>query len=445
LVRGTLHDVTLVLPDWLVTSPTDAPRPGYGVRVADGRIDAVGTHAELRAAHPDDDIIEAPDRVALPGFVNAHVHLYGVLAHGIPVDAAPDGFWSFLDDYWWPKVEDALDVDMITAAADWVCAEMLRSGTTTFYDILEAPNALPDALLAEKEVAERRGIRALLSFEATERAGEKIAELGLVENANLIEACRGSDLVSGLMCWHTAFTCSEPFVRRAVELAAELGVSYHAHCNEGVHEPAWCEEHLGLRTLEHYDRIGAAGPNFLASQCVQLSERERAIIADRDVRVSHMPLANCEVGGGIAPIPELLDAGVTVGLGSDGYVNDFFEVMRGAFLLHKARLLDPGAMPAATVLAMATEGGANALGLDDVGRLDVGYEADLQLVDAAFPTPVTDHNLYEQLVLWRNHTHVSDVMVGGAWRVRAGEVIDTDLDAMRAAAHQQARRLWARS
>ncbi len=439
--------MTVVLPDWLVTSAAEPARAGFGVRIVDGRITAVGSHAELLADHPEDEAVVAPDRVALPGFVNAHVHLYGVLAHGIPVDAAPDGFWSFLDDYWWPKVEDALDVDMIATAADWVCAELLRSGTTTFYDILEAPNALPDALLAEKEVAERRGIRAVLSFEATERAGEAIAERGLIENTNLIEACRGdeSELVSGLMCWHTVFTCSEPFIRRAVDLATQHDVSYHAHCNEGVHEPEWSEQHLGKRTLEHYDQIGVAGPRFLASQCVQLSNRERAIIAERGVRVSHMPLANCEVGGGIAPIPELLDAGVTVGLGTDGYVNDFFEVMRGAFLLHKARLLDPGAMPAATVLAMATEGGAAALGVDDVGRLDVGYRADLQLVDSVFPTPTTDHNLVEQLVLWRNHTHVSDVMVGGRWRVRNGEVLDADLGAMRAAAHEQADRLWGRS
>lgn len=435
----------LILADWLVRSATRAPEAGHGLRILDGRIDAVGPNAALEADHPDDEIIRATGRVAMPGFVNAHVHTYGVLAHGIPVDAAPDGFWSFLDDYWWPKVEDALDVDMIAAATDWVCAEMLRSGTTTFYDILEAPNAIPDALVAEKEVVERRGIRALLSFEATERAGPAIAELGLLENVNLIEASRDSDLVSGLMCYHTTFTCSAPYIQRAFGLAADHDVLCHAHCNEGVHEPEWCERNVGKRTLEYYDELGVAGPRFLASQCVQLSERERAIVAERGVKVSHMPLANCEVGGGIAPIPELIDAGVTVGLGSDGYVNDFYEVMRGAFLLHKARLLDPGTMPAATVLAMATEGGARALGLDEVGRLEPGWRADLQLVDAVFPTPATTHNLCEQLVLWRNHGHVTDVMVDGRWRVRHGEVLGADLDAMRAAVHRHAARLWASS
>ena len=163
------------------------------------------------------------------------------------------------------------------------------------------------------------------------------------------------------------------------------------------------EVQIRTRSMHDNAELGVAGPDFLASQCVQLSDRERDIIAETGIRVTHMPLANCEVGGGIAPVPELIDAGVTVGLGSDGYVNDFYEVMRGAFLLHKARLLDPGAMPAATVLHMATEGGAAALGLDQVGRLDVGWSADLQLVDSAFPTPLQAHNLLDQLVLWRNH------------------------------------------
>ena len=178
---------------------------------------------------------------------------------------------------------------------------------------------------------------------------------------------------------------------------------------------------------------------------MHLGDTERELLAERDVKVSHMPLANCEVGGGIAPIPELCDAGVTVGLGSDGYINDMYEVMRGAFLVHKARLCDPGVMPASRVLQMATANGAAALGIDRVGCLKPGWAADLQIVDATFPTPVCADNLAEQLVLWRNHSHVRDVMVAGQWRVRDKELLDADLDRLRARTHEQARRLWRQS
>jgi 5-methylthioadenosine/S-adenosylhomocysteine deaminase len=436
----------LITADWVVEQAGVTARRNGAVRVVGDRVTEVGLAHELMAQHPNDEVVDGSGCVLMPGFVNAHVHLYGVLAHGIPLDNAPSGFWSFLDDFWWPKVEDSLDLEMITTATEWVCAEMLRSGITTFYDILEAPNALPGALLAQRDVVERLGMRGFLSFEATERVSAANGQLGLRENVELIEECRRNPgLVNGLMCYHTTFTCPEPFIRQAFELAADLDVLCHAHVNEGVHEGIWAEANLGMRTFEFYDHIGVAGPNMLASQCVQLSEREREIIAEREVRCVHMPLANCEVGGGIAPIPEQLAAGVTMGLGSDGYVNDFFEVMRGSFMLHKGRLQDPGVMPAGQVLALATTGGAQALNLPDVGRLTPGSAADLQLVDARFPTPITEHNLADQLVLYRNHSHVRDVMVAGAWRVRNSEVLGVDLEALRARVHVQAERLWAKA
>lgn len=436
--------MTIVAAEWAVPEPGAAPVVGGAVRVEGRLITDVGTRSELTARHPSDPVVDGG--VLLPGFVNAHTHVYGVLAHGIPQTVPVTDFWSFLADYWWPRVEDALDPTMIVTATEWAVAEMLRTGTTTFYDILEAPNALSGVLVQQAGVVERLGARGILSFEATERAGEQIADAGLDENVAMIEhgQATADRLVQGAMCFHTTFTCSESYVRRAVELSAAHGVFCHAHVNEGTHEADAAVERYGRRTLEVYDDWGVLSDRFLASQCVQLSERERALLADRGVRVSHMPLANCEVGGGIAPVPEMLASGVPIGLGSDGYLNDMFQVMRGAFLIHKGRLCDPQSMPAHTVLEMATAGGARALGLADrVGRLRPGYQADLQLVGAAVPTPITEHNLYDQLVLWRSGADVTDVMVAGTWRVRGGDVLGVDVARLRARVQEQAVRLWA--
>ena len=436
----------LILPQYLIAKPGELPQRDWGVRVIGSKIATIGPNSDLRAQFPEDDSLEAPNSVLAPGFVNAHVHLYGVLAHGIPLENAPSGFWSFLNDFWWPLVEDALDHEMIAAATDWVCAEMLRSGITSFYDCLEAPYAIPDALLAQKEIVERRGLRGILSFEATERVSKENGQHGLRENANFIDLCqKEGGLVQGLMCFHTTFTCSADFIRQAFAMGAERNILTHMHCNEGVHEPEYALKHFGRRTLEYYDDLGVTGPGMMASQCVQLSGRERAIIAEKEIKVTHMPLSNCEVGGGIAPVPEQLGAGVTLGLGSDGYINDFFEVMRGAFLIHKAHQQNPQVMPAHQVWYLATEGGARAMGMEKVGRLEPGWAADLQLIDAALPTPVAPHNLYEQLLLWRNHTHVSDVMVAGQWRVRDRIVGNADLDQMRARVHENAERMWAKT
>jgi 5-methylthioadenosine/S-adenosylhomocysteine deaminase len=439
-------DQCLILPDWLITNATEAPRQAWGVRVVADRIADVAPHGELRTRYPTDEVWEASHQALSPGFVNAHTHLYGVLAHGIPLEKAPAGFWAFLEDFWWPLVEDRLDHAMICAATAQRCADMLQSGVTAFYDCTEAPNALPGILPAQAEVVRKFGLRGTLSFEATERVSSKNGQLGLKENADFMQACLHdpASLIHGMMCFHTSFTCSADFIRQAFDLAGEAGSLLHMHVSEGTHEPEYALRRFGKRPLQYYEDLGVAGPRMLASQCVQVDETEINAIARLNIRVAHMPLSNCEVGGGIAPIPALADCGVTIGLGSDGYIDDFFEVLRGAFLIHKAYRQDPRVMPADLVWHMATEGGAQALNLEKVGRIETGWQADLQLINlASLPTPLTSGNLFDQLVLYRNASHVEAVWVAGRLLVKEGKALHADLDQIRYATRAAAQRLWA--
>jgi cytosine/adenosine deaminase-related metal-dependent hydrolase len=366
-----------------------------------------------------------------------------VLAHGLPLENAPSGFWPFLEEFWWPKVENKLTHEMICVATDLRCADMLSSGVTTFYDCTEAPNALPGVLSAQKNSVLKSGIRGILSFEATERISRHNGKQGLRENANFVsECCEEGGLISGLMCVHTTFTCSPEFIKKAYDMACDLDVSLHLHVSEGMYEPEFTMRKYGMKPFHFYDSIGVAGPRLLASQCVHLGEDEKEIIAEKGVRVSHQPLSNCEVGGGIAPIPDLHKLGVTMGLGSDGYIDDFFEVMRGAFLIHKAYHQDPRVMSAPYVWYLATEGGARALGFEKLGRIEPGWSADLQLIDGNLPTPINEENLYEQLVLYRSAGDVQMVMVGGRIRVQESRILDIDYAAFQERARTEAEKLW---
>jgi cytosine/adenosine deaminase-related metal-dependent hydrolase len=295
-------------------------------------------------------------------------------------------------------------------------------------------------------VVRRWGLRGVLSFEATQRVSNENGELGLRENAEFYDACQAQDdLVSGLICFHTTFTCSEAFIRRAFALAAERNARVHMHLSEGTYEPEYCLTYFGHRTVAHYDRLGVLGPHVLASQCVQVDADEVDILARRGVHVSHQPLSNCEVGGGFAPVPEMLAAGVNVALGTDGYVNNFFEVMRAAALMPKARLLDPGVVPAAEVWTMATQNGARALGFDDLGTLAPGNQADLLLIGADLPTPLASHNTADQLLLWRNPSDLHGVMCAGRWLLWDGQVTTTggqDPEAIQERVATAAARLW---
>ncbi len=435
--------ITRILGQILWADTTHPPQEGWGVAVEGERIVSVAPNDELRTRFPQAAVVDATDCVITPAFVNAHHHMYGVLAHGIPLDKAPAGFWPFLEEFWWPRVEDRMTHELIAAATDWACLEMIRSGVTTFYDCLEGPYAIPGALEVEAEVVRRRGLRGVLSFEATERVSAENGELGLQENARFIDRCRKQGgLVSGLMCFHTTFTCSAGFIRRAFALAAERGARVHMHLSEGTYEPRYCLSRFGVRPAAYYEALGVLGPHLLASQCVQVDAAEIATLARHGVHVSHQPLSNCEVGGGFAPVPEMLQAGVNVALGTDGYINNLFEVMRAAALVPKARLLDPGVMPAATAWTMATQNGARALGFGDLGTLAPGQQADLLLIAAGVPTPLAAHNLADQLLLYRNPGDLRGVMCAGRWLSRDGKVIGVDEQAVRSSVSQAADRLW---
>ncbi|GAB4405073.1 MAG: amidohydrolase family protein [Anaerolineales bacterium] len=437
---------TLILGQFLIADAEQKPLPDAGVAVSGAHIVGTGPNEDLLRRYPDAAVVDKRDCALAPGFVNTHHHMYGVLAHGIPLQRAPAGFWPFLEEFWWPLVEDALTHDLIAAATDWACYEMTNNGITAFYDCLEAPNAIPGALDVEAAIVERWGLRGTLSFEATERKGAANRLEGLRENARFIRDRKGRNpLVQGMMCFHTTFTCSPSFIRRAFDLARELGTRIHMHVSEGTYEPEFCLRTYGKRTVEVYDDWGVLNPAVLASQCVQISPREIELLAQSGVAVSHMPLSNCEVGGGFSPVPEMLAQGVLVALGTDGYVNDFFEVMRGAFLMHKARLLDPTTMPAPAIWKMATENGARALGLGRVGQLEPGWAADLIAIRTDLPTPAAPHNLLDQLLLWRSAKDVSDVMVAGEWLKRDGKVLRGDDASIRARCQEAAQRLWERA
>lgn len=434
----------IIQPEWLIVSPLQAPKKGWGIRICQDIITDVAKHEDLLQKYPHDEVWEAPGQVLAPGFVDSHTHLYGVLAHGIPLDKAPSGFWSFLEEFWWPLVEDRLDQALIGAATDYRCAQMIRSGVTSFYDCTEAPNALPGVLHQQAEIVKKWGLRGILSFEATQRVSPENGRLGLEENLAMIQAGqdRQNALVKGMMCFHTSFTCSASFIKEAFALAAEHGVLTHMHVSEGTYEPEFCLKEFGLRPLFYYNQLGVLGPGMLASQCVQINQDEIDMMAKRGVYVTHMPLSNCEVGGGIAPVPEMLAAGVTLGLGSDGYITDFFEVMRGAFLIHKAAHCDPQVMPADQVWYLATEGGAKALGYEKVGRLEEGWQADCQLIKPHLPTPLAEHNIYDQLLLYCNQGDVQATITAGNVLMQAGKVLKADWDALFDETHAAAEQLW---
>lgn len=156
-----------------------------------------------------DQVMELKGQIILPGFVNGHNHMYGFLSHGITADAMVTEFESFLDDFWWPYVEDCINHKLVEATTTWACVEMIDSGVTSFVDILEGPNSIPGVLEVERKIVEKSGLRGRLSFEACERMSKENGQLGLQENIEFVKKHNHpGELVQGLNSIHTLFTCS---------------------------------------------------------------------------------------------------------------------------------------------------------------------------------------------------------------------------------------------
>lgn len=419
----------------------DRVKEDWGVVIDKGRIEEVGENSRLERKYSSYEVLDFRNKIIAPGFVNAHMHSYGVLSHGITAPAGIDSFDSFLNDFWWPLVENRIDHRMIEITSRAAAWELLNSGVTTFCDVLEAPNAIPGALEVEAKALEESGIRTVLSFEACERVSPENGIAGLEENRDFALAYRNHPRISGMMCIHTTFTCSRNFIIRAGQMAHEIGSGIQLHLSESVYEPRICMDNHSLSPVELYEELGFLGGHVLASQGVQLTDRELDILKSNKVNLVHVPLSNCEVGGGIAPVPAMVKKGINVALGTDGYINNFFEVMRGAFLIHKANEQNPEIMAAETVFNMATVNGGRAL-KREIGVLAAGAEADLITINTDLSTPLNKSNIFDLLLLYRNPEHVEEVFVGGKMVKAQGLLIGVDLQGIREEVRQEAARLW---
>ncbi|MDF2554786.1 MAG: cytosine deaminase [Microbacterium sp.] len=419
---------TLYTPDVLVTM--DDARSvvvDAAVLVEGDTITAVGPRADLLAAHPDADHVDLPGRLLMPGLINAHHHsgmLRGTAEH-LPV-------WEWLRIHIDP-MHRVLRPDEAEAAA-WLCyAEGLLSGTTTVVDMwrfmdgaARAASALGNRLVSVNYVGEHP------EFDYFDT---------LDDNERMLRDWTGA-AGGRIMPWvglEHPFYADAAGQRRAIAMAREYGTGLYTHCSESEIELADFRDRHGARPMVALDRLGFfEAPHTMIAHAVWLDQDEIDLIAARGVGVSHNPVSNMKLASGMAPIAEMLAAGVAVGLGTDGEKEnnnlDMFEEMKVASLLGKLRTMDAAAMDSWQVLHMATRGGASAIGRgDELGAITVGRKADFVAVRTDTPRmtpflPGGDHaNLHHNLVHAVRGSDVDMTVVAGDVVVRDGRLVNADL------------------
>lgn len=403
------------------------------ILIQDNTIAAILTDGEPPAV---DRVIEAAGQVALPGLINAHTHAAMTLLRGA-ADDMPLQTW--LEERIWPT-EARLEAGDVYWGAMLAIAEMIRGGVTTFNDMYHYFEATARAVADSGIRANLSGV--LLGFlpDAEQRLDAAIAFA-----REWHDACDGR-LVT-MLGPHAPYSCPNHLLERVIAGAGELGIGLHVHLSETAAEVEESERQWGMSPVQLMEKLGlfACRP-VLAAHCVHLSDDDVALLRERGVGVSHNPGSNLKLASGTARLPDLLRAGIKVGLGTDGAASnnnlDMLEEARLAALIHKAATGDPTMVSAQEALYLATRGGAEALGIGDrVGMIESGMRADLILVDFSRPHLWPPHNLVSHLVYAARAGDVRTVLVDGRPLLLDGVLQTIDEERVMAETRARAERL----
>ena len=315
-----------------------------GALYIDGdRIVAVGPAAELQARYPDADRIDARGQLALPGNICAHTHFYSAFARGMAIPGdPPKDFPDILERLWW-KLDRALTMEDVRYSALVSLVDAVKHGTTTLIDHHASPNALEGSLDVIADAVQQAGLRAVLCYEVSDRAGPDNARAGIDENVRFINRTRAGDFgdrIAGTFGLHASLSLSDATLE-AVRAAAPDGVGFHIHVAEHEADEYDSLSKSGYRVVDRLERFGILGPQSIAAHCVHIDQAEATLLRDTATWVTHQPRSNMNNGVGAAEVEGLLRAGVQVALGNDGFSNNMWAEWKKAYLLHKAWHHDP--------------------------------------------------------------------------------------------------------
>ncbi len=404
--------------------------PHGALAVKGDSVVAVGPVDEISAAYEASEIIDCSEQVIIPGLVNAHTHIPMSLLRGLNDDLRLDVWLGYL----MPLEREFVTPEFVKLGARVACAEMIRSGVTSFADMYYFEEAIAE------ETAEI-GMRALLGqtiliFPAPDA---QTYEDGLVLCRRFIEKWNGHPLIQPAVAPHAWYTATPELMRACADLARANDVPLHTHVSETSLEVANCRDQNHMPVVPWINKHGILETKLLAAHCVHLDKGEMYDLQKAGAGIAHCPTSNLKLASGIAPIGQMLDMGLNVGVATDGPASnndlDMFEEIRLAALLAKTASNDPTVLPARQALELATIGGARAMHMADVtGSLEAGKRADVAIVDMSgiHNQPKFYNNpdgVYSQLVYAAKSSDVAHVMCNGRWLMQDRQLMTVDENA----------------
>ena len=440
-----MRDVDFILHNAsVVTMDAEARQFEQGALAIEAdRIVGVGPEEEIQAEFRAAEKVDLRGRTVIPGLVNAHTHVPMTLMRGLEDDRRLD---VWLLGYMMPVEREFVDPDFVKLGTQLACAEMIRSGITTFVDMYYYEDAVAEATA-------EAGMRAIcgqtvLKFPAPDA---ETWDDSLDAARAFIEKWKGHALIVPAVAPHAPYTCTADILQACADLACEHDVPLHTHLSETTQEVEQWRREYDMPVIPWVKKQRLLDAKVIAAHCVHVDSGEIHTLEHAGAGVAHNPSSNLKLASGFAPVREMLGSGLNVGIGTDGPSSnndlDMFEEIRLASFIAKGITKDPTALPARQVFDMATRMGGRAVHLgDEIGSLEVGKRADLAVVDLG-----TLHNqphfrrdpdaVYARLIYATKSTDVTDVMVNGRWLLRERDLLTLDPDALLKEAETYARKI----
>lgn len=440
-----MKNVDLILTNAIVLtmdSEFHQYEPG-AVAIKGNSIVAVGSADDICEAFKPKETMDCKGKVLMPGLINAHTHVPMTLLRGLADDLRLD---VWLMGFMMPVEREFVTPEFVRLGTQLACTELIRSGVTCFCDMYYFENEVAQATADA-------GLRAIcgqtvLKFPSPDADSY---EDGLDYAREYIQKWKDHPTVTPAIAPHAPYTCTEEILRNSAALALEFNVPLHTHIAETALEVENANKEHGMPVVPYVDKLKLFEPKTTAAHCVHINNSEMHILKRANVGVVHNPTSNLKLASGMAPITQMVDMGLHVGIGTDGPASnndlDMFEEMRLAALLAKGSTGDPTALPAKTVLAMATSGGASSLHLENTtGSLEPGKRADLILIEISplHNAPRFRRNadgIYSQLVYAAKSSDVNDVMVDGRWLMQDKVLLTLNENELIAAANEYATKI----
>lgn len=431
----------------VITQDNNNPIINNGaIVIKDNIIVEVGDYNTLKKKYNNYEFVDAKGKIIMPGIINNHHHIYSAFARGMDNKEAPsNNFVEILERLWW-KMDKKLTLEDTKYSAYTTYIDCIKNGVTTVFDHHASPYSITDSLFTIGDVAKELGMRTTLCYEVSDRDGYKITDEGIDENVNFIKYANkdDSDMIKGLFGLHASFTLSDKTLEKCAKEMEGLNTGYHVHAAEGIADLQDTLKISGKRVIERLNDYNILGNKTLAVHCIHINNSEMDLLKSTNTNVINNPESNMGNAVGCSPVLEMLNNGVTVGMGTDGYTSDMFESMKVFPIIQRHNRCHPSVAFNETFKLLFENNKiiADKYFNKEVGVLKEGAYADIIVLDYNPLTPMNANNLHGHMLFGFTGRSVITTIINGKIIMKDRELINIDEEKIFRKSRELAQKLW---